>query len=687
MRISLEWIQEFIDHMMPIDALAHHLTMSGLEVEEIETVEGQTVFELGLTPNRADCLSIIGVAREIAAASQSKLKQNELTVPVGTGKIADYVSVSIDDASLCPRYSARVIQGICIAKSPEWLRKRLIACGIRPINNVVDITNYVMLEYGQPMHAFDLRTLSDQHIQIMHAGDCAEFSTLDHVQQTLVNSDLLIWNGNTPIALAGIMGGLFSEVSDQTTSIMLESAYFSPDTVRRTSRRLGLSTDSSRRFERGVDPNAVIFALHRACQLIVDIAGGECSEDYIDLYPSVISEKIISVPVSDINRILGTNLNAGEAMACVQSIDMPVSMSGESIVVTAPTYRPDIERPIDIIEEVARIYGYHHIKETMPAMHMHAVKNDVMQSHMRLAKQTLLAAGLSETVLYSFTHMDKLLLFHNAMDHAIEMTNPLSQDQSIMHTTLLPGLLDALSMNAKRQRATVKLFAIQPVFEKKDALNIHDEPMHIAGVISGCRNINSWDTSTTLVDFYDCKGIAELILEALHIQQPIQFIPCDNSICHLDSLNSALIECDGAIIGSIGLLKAKVSSKWDVDFNVYAFEIDIQKLLPYIGSDPVSYRELSKFPFIVRQLALLVPENISAKQVQDEIIAYSSDIISNISIVDVYSGKSVPTGQKSLGIRFHCSRANSTLTDIEVNQLQECLLQQLNQSLGATLRP
>jgi phenylalanyl-tRNA synthetase beta chain len=464
MKASYNWLKEFVDFNLSPAELGHTLTMSGLEVEATEEMDGDTIFDIGVTPNRPDCLSIRGIAREISAVLARPLKNISAEIDLTQGEDPD---VEIENADLCPRYSSRIIRGVKPGPSPEWLSKRLESCGIRATSNIVDVTNFILLEIGQPMHAFDLDTLSGKKIVVREAGDVNTFTTLDDEKRYISKETLLIWDGEKPVAVAGVMGGQNTEVSESTVNILLESAYFNPSSVRRTSKALNLSTESSYRFERGVDLEAVTFALDRAAQMIAEIAGGQVSA-MTDIYPGPFKAREVSLSVEKVSSVIGVDIEESFVEKTLINLGFLIRREEETMKVTPPSFRNDVEKDIDIVEEVARIYGYEKIPSTFPLMHMSPAPEHKIQELTKSLKAHMVKAGFSEAINYSFLNpetLDKLNLSDgDDRRNFVYIKNPLRKEESVMRTTLVPALLNNVSLNLNRGEKTVRLFEISNVF-------------------------------------------------------------------------------------------------------------------------------------------------------------------------------------------------------------------------------
>ena len=686
MRVPLEWLKEFVPLRLKAEELAHRLTMAGLEVEAVERAGGDAILEIALTPNRADCLSIRGVAREVAALTGAKLRLPVARAPKGEGRIATLARIRVKAAKRCPRYCARVIRGVKVGPSPAWIVRRLSACGIRPINNIVDATNYVMLENGQPLHAFDLRFVRGGTIAVQTAGKATGFRTLDGVDRRLEPEDLIICDGEGPVALAGVMGGENSQVRDDTTEVLLESAFFEPRGVRRTSRRLGLASESSRRFERGVDPSGTRQALDRLTALIVETAGGTPTADAIDLYPARVAPRRLLLTEAETNRILGTELSAAAMAKLLAKLGLAVKRAaGGKLAVTVPTFRFDLERPIDLVEEIARIHGYARIPETMPEVRVAPLAHPRHHREAEAVREALAGAGLTEALLYGFTSEEALEPFAETGAQPVRITNPLSSGQALMITTLLPGLLDAMRVNASRQRPNCRLFALQRVFHRPMAMGPSDEPRRVTGLMSGARVPGAWERAGETIDFYDAKGVVEDVLDVLGLGGSAIF-QRGEAYRFLHPGAFAYVLVGNRRVGFVGELHPDVAARWELKEKVFAFELDFEVMAELAAAQTPRFEELSRFPFVERDLALVVPERIPAVEVEKAIQDSGVDLVEAVRIFDVYRGQGVAPGMKSLAVTVRFASDERTLTDAEIEGAQGRIVAALKTTLGAELR-
>ncbi len=684
MRAPIEWINEFLSAKVTAEKASCALTMGGLEVERVEKTPIGDVLELGITPNRGDCLSIMGVARETAALNGVKFKIPALKKIKSEKKTSDFAKVSIRDKKACPRYSAMVIRGLKVGPSPEIVAKRLLACGIRPVNNVVDATNIIMLETGQPLHAFDLREIKGGSITVRRAGAAQKFKTLDGVERDLLPEDILICDLQRPVAIAGVMGGENSEVRADTTDVLLECAFFDPISIRKTSRRLGLSSESSRRFERGVDPNAIPYVLNRLATLVCELSGGVPAKESIDAYPQKILPKKIVLKQAEVKRILGVSVGAAEISKLLSKIQIACKTQGSSVVAFVPTFRPDIERPADLIEEVARLYGYGKITEELPVVRMSPVRRREHLIDEFVARSALMSCGFCEALLYGFTSPEKSAPFECACGSCVKVENPLSEDESVMRTSLLPGLLDAMKLNVSRQRKDLKLFSLQNVFK-----NCHDltgsQCRRVSGLLCNRKSPRHWERSNENVDFYDAKGAVETLLQRLGLLQRTTFAVADD-LAFMHPQKTARVSMGDKQVGFVGALHPSISAKWDADFDVYCFELDFGSLAEASKEITSRYFELSKFPSVERDIALVIPLEVSGGEVMSTIKSAAPKSLTDLSIFDVYAGKGIEPGKKSLALTLSFGLNDRTLTDDEVNSAQANIIAVLSDKFGAMLR-
>lgn len=648
------------------------------------------IFELDLTPNRSDCLSVINVAREIAAILDKKVKLPEISLKEEEESIENQVKITIQDPDLCARYSARIVKNVKLQPSPEWLQHRLRCAGIRPINNVVDITNYVMLEMGQPLHAFDYSLLKDKEIIVRRAKKDEEIITLDGVKRKLNEEMLLITDPEKPIALAGVMGGENTEVTDKTVDVLIESAYFDPISVRKTSTIFGLRSESSIRFEKGINIETVILANNRAAQLMAQLADGEVLKGVIDKYPQVKNRKQVKLKLNKVNQVLGTNIDNSLIKNYLTKLNFTIlEENPEEIKVEVPPYRADIFIEEDLIEEVARMYGYDNIPVTLPYGNTNVGKKSEEQKIRDIICDKLVALGLNEIVTYSFinkNNFDKILLADDDIRrNVVSILNPLSEEQGVMRTTLLPSLLETISKNISRRNDNIGIFELGKVYipnrfpkdkelpEERWALGIA-----VRGILS-----SDWQTEGQPVDFYYLKGIVESLFYKLRLA-PVKFKSCqDNYTFHPG--RTADIYLGDELIGFLGEIHPLVAENYDILGRNYIAEIDIEKILKDKQQN-IMYKSLPKFPGVLRDLAIVVEENIAAHDLLQDIKDNGGKLLKEINIFDVYQGNQIQKGYKSIAFSLKFQSEEKTLTDEEINKYFEKIQESLEKKFKAILR-
>ncbi len=649
-----------------------------------------TLIEVDLTPNRADCASVLGLAREIAGFSGQQVQRPVQQVPHFPETAA--FTVRIDEPELCPRYAARRLSGVTIQPSPWWLQRLLWAVGMRPINNIVDITNFVMLEYGQPLHAFDYSTLAGQSIVVRRPQHGEQHcTTLDGNQRSLEPDMLLICDAEKPVALAGVMGGLNSEVSDSTTEILLEAACFDPVSIRRTARACNLKSEASYRFERGVNPEGVSEALERAVQLICELSGAQ-AEEGIDLYPGKKKPLHVNLRVQRVNSLLGTSLSMTEIAACLRAIDFPVVEGKDEVLqVTVPPFRMDIEREVDLIEEVARLVGYHTIPVSSPLIRMDCPQPEALRCFRHKIAQVMTGLGFYEAINYSFVsqkHSDLLgLLPDDPRRKSQALLNPLSEEQAVLRTLLLPGLLENLRRNINFQHNNVRLFEMGKVFhptgqDKEQPV----ERQQLCAVISGGRYPKAppFYFSDQESDIFDLKGLAQMLvyhlnLQGLHFQKAGQVQP-------YAAAEGTLQVMDGEKqLALIGKLSPAVAQAFAIKQAVYFMEWDLEHLLQ-LTEKPKSFKSLPRYPATKRDIALLVPESTAAGDLLEDILAHRLQHVVYADIFDVYSGKPIDDGMKSVALTVTYRSNEGTLDDATVDGLHEQIVNSLMSRFGGRYR-
>ncbi len=642
------------------------------------------VLEVAVTPNRPDCLSVLGLAREVAALLRQPLRHPEVEVaPVAAA--GPQARVTILAPVHCPRYAARLVVDLAVQPSPFWLRRRLQLCGLRAINNLVDITNYVLLEFGQPLHAFDFDRLQGGEIvvRLPAKGEVGgSFTTLDGQARVLDPETLLICDAVRPVALAGIMGGLESEVASATRRVLIESAYFNPRTIRRTAKRLGLSTESSYRFERGVDPDGVTHALERATQLMMAVGGGRAPAERIDVYPQPVPRPRLELRVSRANAVLGTAFSQEQVAEVLRSLHLPtVSEDADTLAVQVPSFRGDLEREVDLIEEVARVAGYDRIPVTLPRGVVASHRPDPEVRRRLEAKQLLLGLGFFEVISYAFQSERLRTLLAGGAAPALALANPLSEEIAVMRTSLLPGLLETLRRNALKQLLDVRLFELSKVFLPQAGADLPREEQWLAAVMYGGREEASWLAGKEKVDFLDLKGVVETLLAGLKVPEPSfkkKGLPPYLRM-------GARIYSGDQDLGVLGELAPEIVEKLDLEGGVFLFNLNFDALIRVAESFPL-YTSLPRYPAVYLDVALVLPNTVPATQVAQALFRHGRPWLEEARLFDVYAGPPIPPEKRSLAFRLAYRDPERTLTDDLVHPHHQQVLAALKEELGAELR-
>jgi len=648
-----------------------------------------TILDISITPNRPDCMSILGIARELAALYNVSYTIPQTSLIESDEHTSSSIAVQIDTPEQCPRYAARIVRQVTMRPSPLWMQRRLIACGMRPINAIVDVTNYVMLERGQPLHAFDLARISDARIVVRRSRPGEKFVTLDGVERQLPEDALLICDGSEPVAIAGIMGGLQSGVSSETRDVLIESAYFLPRTINHTSRRMNLKTEASQRFEKGIDCDGVISSLNRAAALMQQLAGGKVTAGCVDQYVRTLPpRRPVMVRVSKINRIAGTRLSHTEIASLLQNLHCQVSSENDdSLMVTAPSFRYDLNEPIDFVEEVARISGYNRIPVTLPVIEMQSPQRDTKQLCAEAARDVLHAGGFFETIHYSFTSPELIAALRFPADdprsQPVALRNPLSQSQSVLRTTLLPELLATIRSNTNNGATSLRLFELGNVFLASSSAPQPREIMMLSGAITGNRHPVTCHEAPSEHDIFDLKGALSMLCTKLHTA-PLRMVAGSHEL-FLHPVMSLSLYLEQELIGAAGLVHPDISEFFEFQKPVYVFELDFNRFSSYAFRQ-VRFAPFSRQPAIYRDIALLVPENVPTGRLCEAISSFKNNLISDVAVFDIFRGGTLPRGQKSIAIRLKFQSPDRTLTDTEVNTIQQRLLSFLTKETGAALR-
>ncbi|MDZ7373638.1 MAG: phenylalanine--tRNA ligase subunit beta [candidate division KSB1 bacterium] len=640
------------------------------------------VFEINVTPNRPDCLGTIGIARELSASFRIPLRVPDPRPREQAEDVSKWIRVEVRATEACPRYTARYLWDVQIGPSPFWLARRLELVGMRSINNVVDVTNYVMLEYGQPLHAFDYDLLEGGTIVVQFAQDGQEFVTLDGKLHRLFSDTLLICDAAKPVAIAGVMGGENSEVTATTRRILLESAYFAPEGIRRTRRRLGISTESSFRFERGVDPQGVAAAANRACELMLQMAGGKLARGWVDVYPHPIQPSQVPLRPSRVNEVLGTNIPSAEMVEILQRLGLELRQQGTHYLATVPTFRPDLTREIDLIEEVARHHGYEKIGADVISSVDQAIAGQGRDRLLGKARDLLEGFGFYEAVNLSLISQREARCFVRTSDHLARVVNPLGEEFAWLRPSLLPGLLASTVRNLNHRQRRVLLFEWGKVFGR-DPQGAYWERVALAGTMCGVFVQKTWRTPERLVDFYDLKGAVEELLRAITGYEQIEFQSSDQP--WLDNGGFAL-SAAGTLVGFAGRVARSVLEVFECEQDVYAFELDWE-LIRGLAKSVRTYVPVPRFPPVQQDLALLADESLTVGAVESVIRKHGGPYLRQVSLFDVYRGHQVPQGKKSLAFSLVFQADERTLTEEEVRQQVARILEELDRELGVVLRP
>lgn len=650
------------------------------------------VLEVELTPNRGDCLSVVGVAREVAALTGATLRVPEPRFAESGPPVEEQTSVEIRDPDLCHRYAARVVRGVRLAPSPGWLRQRLRSGGVRAINNVVDVTNYVLLELGHPLHAFDLRRLAGERIVVQRARPGERFTTLDGQERVLDGESLVICDAERPVALAGIMGGLNSEVQDDTVDLLLESAYFLPTNIRATSKKLGLRTEASYRFERGTDVEGLRRALDRAAELIVELAGGAVARGVWDAYPTRHERRRVGLRFSKVDAVLGVAVPPDEVAGRLESLGLTVVRRDEAgLEAQVPPHRVDLEREIDLIEEVARLRGYDTIPATLPTVPMTCEPTPPRVSLADRSRDALASLGLREAITLSFVDPEEDarlgLPEDSALGRKVALANPLSRETAVLRTSLLPGLLRAAGLNARRQNRDVRLFEVGRTYHPHagEREPLPREILRAGGVLTGRRWPLAWWAGAEAVDFFDVKGVVEELLRRLGVAAPRYEPAQDFPWLHPGRGARVLAGKGGEELGWVGEIHPDRRQAYELPAPTLAFEVDLEAAARGSGQ-PGHFPGLARFPAVERDMALVMDRDIPAQAVLDAVAAVESPLVRSARLFDAFEGGRLPPGKMSLAVRLVYRSDERTLTEEEVAAVEGVILRRLEEGVGARLR-
>ena len=644
------------------------------------------ILELDLTPNRGDCLSILGVAREVAALLGRPFRPVLLAFSETGEKIEGQVRVDIEAVDLCRRFVGRLMKNVRVGRSPLWMQQRLRSAGIRPISNIVDVTNYVMLELGQPMHAFDYDLLQDGHIIVRRAREGEKLVSLDGVERALTPDMLAITDPSGPVGIAGVMGGLATEVTEKTESVLLEAAYFHPISIRKTSKALGLRSEASLRFEKGIDIGGCARAADRAAQLIIEMGAGEAVAGAVDAYPAPVADRVVSLRPARAARTLGVEVSGEAASQILTSLQFKVQDAGEELLVTVPTHRVDVNLEVDLIEEIARMHGYDRVPATLPYGPSTQGLKTREQSFATRIRDLLARSGLYEVVTYSFTHPRVFgqmnLPEDSPLRNTVKVMNPLSEEHSVMRTLMLPGLLEVLARNYNRRVQNGGVFEIGRVFYPQGEGCLPEERPVLSAAAMGSVP-GSWNAATRELDFYFLKGVLEALFCALGTA-PVTFRR-ETADPSFHPGRTAVLEAGGVKLGVLGELHPDVLEQFELPERVVALEIDLSRLLAVSGR-PVAYSPLPRFPGIERDLAVLIKQDTPAAEIDETIRSAGGELLRSVSLFDIYRGEQVPEGYQSMAFSLKFMADDRTLTDAEVGERIKAISEALSRRFGAELR-
>ena len=687
MFISYHWLKELTDTRLSPAELRDRLTMVGLAIDAVEEQGGDAVLDVEVPSNRPDCLSHVGIAREVSVIEKGRLRLPAGEKPKTEGRSADLTSVEIKDPDLCPRYAGRLVRGVKIGPSPDWLARRLEALGQRPINNVADVTNYVLHELGQPLHAFDFDKLGGRRIVVRRATPGEKLKTLDGVERTLTNDMLVIADAEKAVALAGIMGGEESEISNQTTDVLIESAYFDPNSVRQTARKLGMDTEASRRFERGADRDGVLRAQQRCIDLICELAGGLATEDAIDVYPKPLGERVVELRPERIPGLTSVSVETDEIVRILTGLGFERTGGSEKrMSFRVPSWRIDVEQEEDLVEEVARHTGYEKIGSELPPSSMSG-EYQPTEMQQRSLRRALTAYGFDEAINFSFiqqeSRFDLIPSFAGHEDAQPKLENPIIEDAAWMRSTLLPGLLSSVRHNLNHGIRDVRLFEIGRIFSISKAGELPDENLALGIVATGGALEENKAQPERDLDFFDLKGALEAAVDWMNVAR-LSFTPTNAR--HLRVGQCALVSSsDGKPLGTIGRLAESVAASYKFRQPVYVVELDLAALL----SGPakvIQYSPLPKYPSVMRDISLLVDRTVAFDDIVAIVNQQQVAECRSVKLVGTFEGGNIQASKRSVTLRLEYRSDERTLRDEEVEEYHSRLTSSLLETFAAEQR-
>lgn len=676
MRILRSWLEDFVEISESSEDLGAALTMAGMAVDGVNEVDGETIFDLDITSNRPDAMNHFGIAREVAAIYKRRLKLPKIEVPEDTRPVGDYARIEIEAPELCPRYVGRVLLGVEIKPSPAWLSKRLELCGVRPINNIADLTNYVLLELGHPTHAFDIDTLNERRIVVRRAKAGEEIRTLDGVDRQLTPSDLVIADAYRPVALAGVMGGLNTEISDSTKNVLIEAAWFHPGTIRKTSRRFAMHTEASHRFERGADLEATVWAADRIAGLLGQLSPGVVLSGRIDAYPQPVERPAIELRRSRLASILGAEVPDEEAAGILERLGFTPEGTDSGWTTPAPSHRLDVDREIDLIEEVGRIYGFGNLVSTLPPMAV-APPPKPFEDEEAAARETVRGLGYDEMVGYSFISEKDALRFGSG--EPVRLKNSISELMSVMRPSAAPTLLHAIAHNIRHGESSVRLAEFGRIY--KGGNGEYEEPASLAMAATGVARRASLQESAKPFDFYDLKSDVEALLGRYDFVQ-IDFNDRDLPSYYVAG-RSASVHTDRGRVAVMGEVDPRICEEMKVRQSVFLAEIDLGMIYD-AGLRRPQYRPVPKVPLVERDFSLLVPDGVPFAEIRSAIGVV--EYLSEFAPVEIFRGKQVPDGHYAILVRALWQRETDSFRDEEINASVASILDNLEKKLRISLR-
>ena len=685
MRISFDWLKDFMDSKIEASKAQSFLTMSGLEIASSADIEGDHVMEIEVTPNRPDCLSVLGIARELSAASGVPVKLPDSVKKnfMKKGSARGNVRIEILDKHACPRYVGCIMKNVKVGASPKWLVQRLNAMGVRSVNNIVDITNYVLFELGQPLHAFDLDKLEQKKIIVRRAKKGESIVTIDGVNRPLDQNILVIADAIRPVAVAGIMGGKDTEITAATKNILIESAYFDPVVIRKACRQLGLASESSYRFERGVDQGMIFASSVRAQELVKDIALGKVAGKMSDAGSGIEKEKEITLSLDEAARILGIDIDSEKIKDILKKLNLNPIKKKHKISVTVPSYRTDLSMDIDLIEEIARLYGYDKIPSRLPSFtpqktYQLEKKTVFLEDEIR---KVLCGIGLNEIMTYSLTSRNSIEHLGFSLENLVSLKNPMSSQQEIMRPSLLSEMLEVLNWNLNRKNTLLQLFEINKVYLMNKATGQADETVNLSIGICGNKPGN-WKEKPRDLDLFDLKGIIEILMDDLGVR--VYKIEKTEHPSLKENMATNII-VNGKTCGVFGEVKEDVARRFDIKRKVYVAEFFLDNLLSCANLKKI-FAALPKYPSIKRDIAILLDDTISASSIYDVIKEEARELVKSVDVFDLYKGQQIQEGKKSLAYTIEYRSDERTLNDKEVNDMHKKVQDALTKRLGAQIR-